>query len=295
MNDNFKDLAQQVRQLKAGKPVGVLTYHGGNSARDERGVIFRVQSYDQLEADQVRRRIFKQRMEGRKAGFTFNAMDGMKYVGQTLSTAQCGYLLILASYLNYDGVLVRSERDYTPLKQSDMIEILHLKQTQSSTVSNFVNAALNYGIMSRDEKGAYSIAPHVHFKGKNREGVAVVRAYIAQLRLLADTNKPDHIGFIYKLLPYMHKTTNVLCANPDELEPALIQKLTRQDLAAITGVHVDSISRVIRSMKIAERPVFAKITTATDGTFYMLNPEIFRRADSADYDPTARAIFGLSA
>lgn len=284
----MEDLKKRVRQLRAGRPVGTLTYNGGNSVRDERGVIFRIQP---SESEAQRRRMYAQKMAGRKAGFVFCVMPSMRYVGQVLTASQCCYLLVLSTYMDYEGRLVRSERDHTPLRQRDMIDALQLKRTQKSAVSKFVKAALNYGIMQRDEDGAYRIAHGVHFRGKNQDGADVVRAYNTQVRALAAANKAQHVGFVYKLLPYMHKTSNILCSNPDELEPSKVAKLRRKDLAQLTGVHEDSISRVIRSMQIEGRPVFAKITTATNGTFYMLNPAIFRRADDVAYDITARTIF----
>ena len=289
----MEDLKKRVRQLRAGKPVGTLTYNGGNSVRDERGAIFRIQSIDQVAADQVRRRIYMQQREGRKAGFVFCVMPRVRYVAEVLTATQCGFLLVLSTYMDYDGRLVRSERDHTPLKQRDMLDILQLKKTQKSAVSKFIKAAISYGIMYQDEEGAYYIAPGVHFKGKNREGAEVVRAYNTQVRALAAVNKAQHVGFVYKLLPYMHKATNMLCSNPNELEPQKVEKLRRKDLAQLTGVHEDSISRIIRAMQLDGKPVFAKITTATDGTFYMLNPAIFRRADEVAYDVTARAIFAI--
>ena len=285
MQTDFSDLRRRLNKLQGGAPVGTLSYKGGKHAVDERGVFYRVQSLEEIE----RRRMFMQRAEGRKAAFTFNGMNMMKYVGSVLSAAQCGYLLTLSTYVNYSGQLVRSERDHSPIKQVHMIELLGLKPSQKSTVSDFVAAALNYGIMTFDGSH-YSIANELHFKGK-AEG-DVVRAYVTQLRSLAQNNKPEHIGFIYKLLPYVHKTSNVLCSDPNELDFTRIQRLTRNELAAAANVKPTYVSKAAKAMTVDGLSVLAKITTA-QGTFYMLNPTLFRRADVNEYDAATRAIFGL--
>ncbi len=110
---------------------------------------------------------------------------------------------------------------------------------------------------------------------------------------MATENKPEHIGLIYKLIPYIHKYSNVLCSNPNEVVPSKRRKLNRKQIADIAGVTPAYVTRVTGSMIYREKSVFAKVTTATDGTFYMLNPTIFRRADRDDYDETTRDIFGI--
>lgn len=283
------DLQARIKRITTGAPIGQLENYGNGYAKDQRGFLFRI---DSVEGSEVRKRIAKQKAEGRKEAFTFNVMERMSYVGDVLTSAQCGYLLVLSTYINYGGLIVKSERDDTPMSQTDMLVALKLKETQRSTLTDFLSACMNYGIITRDSEG-YSINNGFHFRGNNGKGDNVVRSYITKLREMASVHKPEEVGFLYKLIPYIHKTTNMLCENPNELSPSKVTKLNRKQLAEVTGVNVSYVSRATRTMIYNGKSVFAKITTATDGTFYMLNPSIFRRADRYDYDETTRGIFGI--
>lgn len=283
----YADLTQQVQRLLSGAPVGTIERVSGNYGRDEQGRVFFIESVEQREAS---RRIAKQKAEGRKERFVFNAMDKMPYVGDVLTSAQCGYLLVLSTYINYDGLIVTSERNGEAMSRNDMLAALGLRESQRSTLSEFITTCTNYGIMCETADGL-TISDAIHTRGKV-DNPNVVRSYVTRLREMARTNKPEHIGFLYKLIPHIHKHSNILCENPNEDIPSKRGKLNRKQIAEATGVSTGYVTRLTSSMTYNGRSVFAKVTTATEGTFYMLNPQIFRRADR-DYDDTTREIFGL--
>lgn len=284
----YADLTQRVQRALSGAPIGTIEYHSGNYGRDEQGRVFFIEPAEQRE---TRIRIAKQKAEGRREGFTFNVMENLPYVASALTSAQCGYLLVLSTYINRDGLIVNSERDNTAMSQNEMLKALKLRETQRSTLTDFLAVCIDYGIMRKEAEGYY-IADgfHVKYKAPNDR---VVRSYITKLREMASENKPEQLGFIYKLLPYIHKTTNMLCDNPNELQPSHVRKLNRKQLAEKAGVSPTYVTTLTSKMTFKGKSVFAKITTPTDGTFYMLNPSIFRRADRTDYDVTTRCIFGI--
>lgn len=286
----FTDLQRRLSDITSGAPVGTIDYYGQGYAKDERGFLYFVKS---VEHEETRRRIAKQKAEGRREGFVFNVMENLPYVANALTSAQCGYLLVLSTYIKYDsdGIIIRSEREAEPMQQADMLKALGLRDSQRSTLTDFLATCIDYGIM-RKQGGGYAINDGFHLKGRPPND-RVVRSYITKLREMASENKPEQIGFIYKLLPAIHKTSNMLCANPNEMQPSAVVKLNRKQLAEMAGVNVSYVSRATTTMTYRGKSVFAKITTATDGTFYMLNPSIFRRADRDDYDSDTRFIFGI--
>lgn len=286
----YSDLQRKLAQITTGAPVGTLDNLGGGYGRDARGFLYRIKSVEQ---EETTRRIAKQHAEGRKEGFVFNVMENLPYVAGALTSAQCGYLLVLSTYIKYgsDGIIIRSEREAEPMKQSDMLKALKLRETQRSTLTDFLAACVDHGIM-RKVDDAYAINDGFHIRG-NAPGDKVVRSYITKLREMASENKPEQIGFLYRLLPAIHKTSNMLCANPNEMQPSAVVKLNRKQLAEMAGVSPTYVTTLTSKMTYNGKSVFAKITTSTDGTFYMLNPAIFRRADRTDYDVTTRGIFGI--
>jgi hypothetical protein len=281
-------LNEDLSKLLNGAPRGTITRTSGNYGYDETGKPFYIESVEQRE---VKRRMAKQKGEGRKESFFFSVMERMHYVSNVLTPAQCGYLLELTSHVNWAGLLVRSEKDSTPLAPIDMQKALNLTKSKRSSFTDFLDACLNHGIIKKRDEGYY-VEQGFHFRGRT-EGERVVRTYITQLREMYKEVSAHDVGLLYRLIPYIHVDSNILCENPNEKNGNEVVKFNRKTLAEAIGVTPQVISRATSRMIYDGKSVFAKVTTATDGTFYMLNPSIFRRADRDDYDPTTRVIFGL--
>lgn len=286
---NKQQLNAALSKLSSGAPRGQITRTSGNYGRDETGKSFFIQSVEQRENA---KRIMKQKRQGRDENFFFSVMERMHYVTSVLTPPQCGYLLVLTSHVNWNGLLIRSEKDTTPLTQAEMQKVLKLLNSKRSTFTDFLDACLNHGIIKRKDDGYY-VERGFHFRGRT-EGERVVRTYITQLREMYKEVSAHDIGLLYRLIPFIHVDTNILCANPNEKDARQVVKFNRKTLAEAIGVTPQVISRATSRMIYDGKSVFAKVTTATDGTFYMLNPGIFRRADRDDYDATTRGIFGLS-
>lgn len=244
-----------------------------------------VGSYAQQDAQ---RRYAMQSAGGRKEAFFFNGMERLDYVIEALTTAQCGYLLVLSSYIDFDGLIIRSENDKTPMATADMQKALKAPQ---SSFYDFMTACLAHGIITESDDGRFYVTRRFHFRGKT-EGERVVKTIIAKLREMYTEVSAHDIGLIYRLIPNIHIDSNILCANPEEKSPKHVRKLNRRQLATVADVSPALISRATGRMIYRGKSVFAKISTATDGTYYMLNPEIFKRNDR-EYNVTERTIFGL--
>lgn len=202
--------------------------------------------------------------------FIFNVMANVPYVSSVLTAAQCGYLLVLATYLDWDGRLIRSQKDKTSLSNADIMQLLNIKER---SYYRFMSLCKGYGFIT-DHDGDYYMNDGVSFKGSPQDN-RVVRSYITTLREMATENKPEHIGVLYKLLPYISKYTNMLVANPEEEVRTKRIKLKRSDIADIAGLTPSQITRITTTMIWRGKGVFACVTTPIDKRFYMLNPAIF--------------------
>ena len=280
----MSNLRKQVANLISGEPRRSLKYVGKGYAVDETGKPYYVESVEQRE---TRRRIMAQKGAGRSESFVWSRLDGMPYVIESLSTAQCGHLLMLSTYVDYDGLLIRNENDITPMNSADMRKLLRLSD---STFYDFMKACSDCGIISEID-GRYYINGDYHFKGKTA-GDRVAKTVNTRLREWYRELGAHNLGILYRLIPYINVETNMLCANPEEKNPKYIKKLNRKELAEVVDVNPAVISRAVGRMIYKGVSVFAKITTATDGTFYMINPKVISRNDR-NYDTTVKAIFGI--
>lgn len=281
-------LRSKMNAIRSGAPRGTLEYVTNGYAVDETGKPYHVESVEQRE---TRRRIMAQKGEGRTRSFVWNRMENITEVTDNLTPAQCGHLLVLSSFINYNGLLVKSENVAEAMSTEDMQKVLRLEGSKSSTFYDFLNACESGGIIEERAIGHYYVNSRFHFRGKT-EGDRVVKSYITRLREMSTSIGAHNTGILYRMLPYVHVDTNILCANPDEQIPKLIRKLNRKELAEATGLNVGTISRVTGRLIFEGHPVFANIRTATDGAYYMLNPSIFERK-VREYTTTEKAIFGL--
>lgn len=215
--------------------------------------------------------------------FTFAMMENIQEVSAVLTTAQCGYLLLLQCYIEYDtGVLINPNK--SPMKPRDMIDVLQLKNKRQ-TFYDFFNTCLDNDIIFKLDDGKYAINSQYHFKGATTNK-KVVRSYSAKVRQVYDEVKAADLGIIYRMLPYVHFRHNGLCADPFSDDT---QWFTMGELADMVGVSRQHLSQRLPKITIGNEYVIARITTGGD-TFFMFNPMVFRRRVREPND-TERALF----
>ena len=217
--------------------------------------------------------------------FTFSMMENIQEVSNVLTTAQCGYLLLLQCYVEYNtGVLINA--DNTPMRTKDMIQVLQLKRKRQ-TFYDFFNTCLDNGVILEVGDGKYAVNQRYHFKGVTTSN-KVVRSYSAKVRQVYDEVKASDLGLIYRMLPYVHFKHNGLCANPFE-DGENTQWFSMVGLAKTVGVSREYLTRRLPKITFGNEYVIAKIRTGGE-TFFMFNPMVFRRRIREPND-TEKAIF----
>jgi hypothetical protein len=227
------------------------------------------------------------KLEGRKHDFTFTDMRNIHEVIGKIDDKHCGYLLYLQCFISYEGVLVSADRDKAPLSKADIQAVVGLKKT---AFNEFFRSMLDNGIIFENEDGKYSVNPAYHFKGR-LDNPHVIRSFTEKVRELYTGRNANKLGFIYKLLPYVHLETNTICANPYEKNVEAIGPLAKSEIAALTGVSEKTVFSYLRSMKLGDEFVFAEIRRGNE-RYYKLNPFIFYRKQGRP-DATLREIFRL--
>jgi hypothetical protein len=196
----------------------------------------------------------------------------------------CGYLLYLQTHINFEGTLVKSTAE--PMNRADIQKALGLADR---AFKSFIKAMLTNEIIT-ETGGAYRINPAYHFKGKT-DNTHVIKTFTTKVRSLYSVRNANKLGFIYKLLPFIHFETNTVCANPNETSVDNIVQLPKQQIAEITGVSEKTVYTYLRRMKLGDEYVFAEIRRG-NYRYYKLNPFIFYRK-RGEPDATLREIFRL--
>lgn len=224
---------------------------------------------------------------GRSRDFTFSAMDALHDVTSVLTNAQCGYLLVLQGYTDWQGRLVKGDRS-SPMGSADMAKALKLG-VKMSTYYDFATKALEHGIMVK-EGAVYSINQRYHFRGPIK-GRNAVQSFTKSVRTAYQENKAEDLGIIYRMLPFVNRRYNTLCHNPDESVAELVRPLKAKELAEILGVSASDFSRRSKRLAFDGSYVLAKVSVG-GRTSYMFNPFIIYRGKEMS-DDIARGIFAL--
>lgn len=225
---------------------------------------------------------------GRKHDFTNANMTHLHEVYSVLTTAQCGYLMLLQCYIDYDTAIIVNP-DKTPMTTANMRQALQLER-KKSTFYDFLNACLVNGIIS-EQDDAYIMNERYHFKGAIK-GVHAIKTYTAKVKRVYSEVKAADIGLIYRMLPLVHMSTNAICDNPFEKNPKNVRWLNRKELAEYLGVDASYLGRRLPQMKFDGEYVVARIKVGSEPERYTMNPSVFYRQDKAP-DDTLLAMFAV--
>jgi DNA-binding CsgD family transcriptional regulator len=247
-----------------------------------------IRDFAEYEAAKVKQAqgYIKQR-EKRNHDFTFTDMENIPRVIGTIKDKHCGYLLYLQCFISYEGgILVHPTHEKTPMTKHDIQEVVGLKK---SAFAEFFRDMTENGIIAEVD-GHYIVNSAYHFKGST-DNPNVIKSFTAKVRELYTGRNANKLGFVYKLLQYIHFETNTVCENPFEKDVALITQLTKQEIAEVTGVSEKTVYSYLRKMKLGDEYVFAEIRRGNE-RYYKLNPFIFYRKNGRP-DATLREMFRL--
>lgn len=234
-----------------------------------------------------RERKAKESARGRRGEFTNANMRHLHEVYSVLTTPQCGYLMLLQCYIGWDDGIIENP-DGSAMTTDDMRNVLGLTGTKKSTFYDFLTACLDNDIIREiDEK--YAINERYHFKGALADTYAI-KTYAAKLRRVYREVKANDIGLIYRMLPFVHMSTNALCADPFEKDPKKIRWFTQKELAEAIGVDERTLRRRLPLMKFDGEYVIARIKVGNEPERYTFNPSVFYRQDN-EPDKTLVAMF----
>ncbi|MDR9852906.1 hypothetical protein RJP21_04730 [Paenibacillus sp. VCA1] len=221
---------------------------------------------------------------GRAPEFTVTNMHNIDEVIEKVSDKHCGYLLYLQCFVNYDAIL--SNPDKTAMSREDMMRTLKVSR---STVYEFLAEMTAAGVMYEDGD-RYKLNPRYHFQGRT-DNTAVVKTFVAKVKALYSEVKARDLGFVYKLLRYIHLETNTICANPYERDVENTLPLTKEDIAQVTGLTEKSVYTKLRNLKFGDQYVFAEVVYGKY-RYYKINPFIFYRKNGVP-DATLREMFSI--
>lgn len=149
--------------------------------------------------------------------------------------------------MNYDGDLMKNHK--TKMKKSDLVSILGLSDATTFRFWKEVNGKYIY----EDSDGYLKLSSTDIFqKGKLKhydENSFYQRFYIDAIQNLykkTDTSKHKHLGYVFKMLPFVNIEYNTLCDNPFENELEKINPITFTEFCVNIGYDSNQSKRLIK-------------------------------------------------
>ncbi|MBE6845447.1 MAG: hypothetical protein E7508_07030 [Ruminococcus sp.] len=171
-------------------------------------------------------------------------------------------LIYLSTWLEYDSNYLKVGSN--TMTKSKMQELLMLKPTM---FKQFFNEVTESGYLIEDGDG-YRLNENAFKKGKiNLDGslsdsrfVKVYIRYIRELYRATPQNKHVHLGYVFKMIPYINLEHNIVCHNPLEKNFKKVIPMTVGEFCEAIDYDVSNASRLLRS--------FEEITFNADGYQY---------------------------
>lgn len=214
-------------------------------------------------------------------------MRNIREITRDLSNKYCGYILLLQPYIAFrTNTLVTEGRANTPLKLADLARIWSV----SKRTARVIAGELETRSILFETGGNFSLNERYHFRKKAvRDDVsALIRTYFTTLKQF-DMTAAD-LGFVYKLLPYVHYETNVICDDPLTDNPQDVRFLNEKQIAAIVGMAEDQSAKTLARLRKAG--IVGEWFAGEDKRekLTVLNPFVFYR-NSGEPDATLRTLF----
>lgn len=220
--------------------------------------------------------------QGRQRIFTNSDIDNIPSIISELTNRQLGFLLLLQTRVDYDGVIRNANK--TPMSRTDMQAYVNAKQR---TFYDFLDRCMSLNIIDA-QNGKYSVNPTYHWRG-NMNGRSVVKTLTTQLKRVYTDVKPEDLGMVYRMLPYIHWRTNRLCHNPRVKDAADIKPMKGKELAEALGVNPKYLYTKASRLQFGGEPVFAQLNVLGVKSYYV-NPKIAYRNDGSP-DETLTSMF----
>lgn len=155
-------------------------------------------------------------------------------------------LIYLNTFIHYgDNKLMKTER--TPMEKSDLAKILGISK---AAVTKFWKEVSPKYIAEKENNLIFTNTDvFIRRKLNQRGGFNPYQKFymqgIRKLYEITAVTQHKHLGYVFKMLPYINLEFNVLCRNPLETDLERIEPLSLKDFCAEIGYDTSQINRLL--------------------------------------------------
>lgn len=194
--------------------------------------------------------------------------------------------IYLCTFMNYDGILVRKNKNFTneKLTRSDIDNILMLSKRE---VIKTLNSLKENGLIEQTKDKHFKINQNICKRGninigdRRKEHTRIFDNTIKNIYINSKAKEHKFLNILIKLLPYINFKYNIVCGNIKEVNKELIEVLDITDISNILEYYKDNTNKLKRELlkiKINDIPavMIAQVNTKT-GIY--INPKLYYKGN----------------
>jgi len=200
--------------------------------------------------------------------------------GLNLKPQDVARLIMLSTYVNYNGILMKNHK--TPMSKNDMMEIV--RESNTTRFNTLFQLLVEENVILLDKGSGLIHLSTILFKmGGLDSNSKATRIFIDETRYLFQNIKTSDIkgfGYLILLLPWISRSHNIICKNPNEEDIKKVVPLKVSELSNILGIGNKSIFNLrvlLQGMSLKNKTPLI-ISKTTEGNKFMnmiINPDIF--------------------
>lgn len=225
--------------------------------------------------------IESEKTQGDFIWFLFNYCD---VIFPDIGCSNITRLFYLATFIEYNGDRLTVDNGYTFMGKRQVKQKLNLP---NKAFTSFWNEMIEKNIISINDENYVVVNTMLFRKGNidkrcNRD---FTRIYCNCVRYIYEncTDVKDHskLAYIFKIIPYVNRKTNIVCYNPEELDNKKIKPMTVGNFCDAIGYDKTNSSRLFKSLAkftIRGKHLFCYVSIdkfSLNGMFIIMNPDIY--------------------
>lgn len=218
----------------------------------------------------------------RYGNFTFFRYEFLSDVLSSYNLNQVARLFLMATYLPYRQSNILQYRNGTKISKKELQKLLILSD---GSFRRFLEDMSGIIVMENDGVQLNSsLFERNNIRGQREQTNSFIRIYHKAYRFLykkLTVRKHQQLGYLIRLIPYLHRTTNIICNNPYVESEENLNTLGMRKICDVIGYEYNQVSRLVKNLQYLTlengQPVFLY---NRDKDIAAIHPELFYAGSS---------------
>ena len=232
----------------------------------------------------VQKKKIKRNNELKQDDFIWSLFDYCEELFPNIGRSNLTRLFYVATFVHYDSNKLTDDDGYSFLNKRQIKRKLDL---QDKAFTEFWNEMKDNQILDEDEKKNVIVNTRLFKKGTidKRSRKDFTRVYCNCVRYIYENckNVRDHskLSYIFKIIPYVNRKTNIVASNPEEMDNKKIKPMTIGEFCDAIKYNKSQSARLFKDLAnftVQGKHLMCYVSVAKfniSDMFIIMNPEIY--------------------